>query len=90
MVRGVRKIAVLQIFGGDRDEATVKAKIHKIHKGSGTAGVNEKFEAGANLCMLSAMFKAMDKKQQDIITVSFIAVYCLWWILITNRIVVHI
>ena len=46
---------MLQIFGGNRDEATVKAKIQKIHKGSRMAGVNEKFKASENLCMLSAM-----------------------------------
>lgn len=39
-----------------------KQNIHRIHKESGMAGMNEKFRAGENLCMLSAMFNAMDKK----------------------------
>ena len=69
----------LQCFGAlerNRDEATFKAKIRRIHRVSAMAGVNEKFKGGENLCMLSAMYNAMDKKQQDVITVSFIAFYC--------------
>jgi hypothetical protein len=40
------------------------------------AGMNEKFKASENLCMLSAMFNAMDKKQQDIVTVSLSKTDC--------------
>jgi hypothetical protein len=46
-----------------------KAKIRRIHRVSEMAVVNEKFKAGENLCMLSAMYNAMDKKKQDIVTV---------------------
>ena len=70
------ELQCFRAFGGNRHEATVKAKIRKSHRDLEMAGVNEKFKAGENLCMLSAMFNAMDKKQQDIITVSFIAVCC--------------
>ena len=42
------------------------------------AGVNEKFKGSENLCMLSAMYNAMDKKQQDIVTVSLVETDCRW------------
>jgi hypothetical protein len=53
-----------------------KQKFHSSQKVSEMAGIIEKFQGGENLCMLSAMFNAMDKKQQDIITVSFILLDC--------------
>ena len=37
------------------------------------AGVKEKFLREENLCLLSSIFNVMDKEQQDILTVSFIA-----------------
>ena len=40
------------------------------------AGVKEKFKHAENLCMLSAMYNAMDKKQQDIVTVSLVETGC--------------
>ena len=40
------------------------------------AGVIEKFIREENLCLLSSIFNALDKKQQDIITVSLIAMCC--------------
>ena len=50
--------------------------MRKIHTVSEMAGVNEKFKAGENLCMLSSMYNAMDKKQQDIVTVSLMKTDC--------------
>jgi hypothetical protein len=56
------ELQCLKAFRGNRHEATVKAKIHSIQKVSEMAGIIEKFQGGENLCMLSAMYNAMDKK----------------------------
>ena len=53
-----------------------QSKLAFIHRELRMAGVKENCKGAENLCMLRAMYNAMDKKQQDIVTVNLVETGC--------------